>query len=674
MDKKTSYLSMFLEESREHIQALDDELMQLEQNSENQESLQSLFRSAHTLKGMAATMEFSHMAELTHHMEDLLDALRGERLAWSEDAADLLFACSGVLRQMVDEIDGGGQDADVDVNPLVLQLTSFLSGKSHSVESSESLVSLGNLDGSHLTDQWWIDRSVPEGQRLYRLRIVPTGTCALPGARLFMALKAYAASCQVVAAHPSAAELAQGVTATEVELVVVCDLAEENLAAIGMCISEIARVEVQSVPEMVGAQTEKEKTLATGGVQPAKMGVGKEEKSGGLGARVTHRPAMNVRVSTDKLDLLFNLVTELVETKTRLESVAQQQASRDLLETAEQLSRLSRQLQDLVMQTRLMPLETVFQRFPRMVRDLAKGLGKQVEFRVEGAQTELDRAMVEELGDLLVHLLRNAIDHGIEAPEKRVALGKSAAGVVRLAAYSKGNRAVIEISDDGQGIDGTSVLQKALKQGLVSAAEADNLRLEQIYTFLFYPGFSTAQVISNVSGRGVGLDVVRSKVQSLGGEVHVESQLGKGSMFRVNLPLTLSIFEAMLVSVGSEVYAIPLDAVHQVYTQKRQDLHTLHGRPLFFVENQSMPLVFLGEAFQVPDYQSDLQQVPVLVLARDGRYAALAVDGFLGQQEIVLKTLGAYFPQEIPGISGATILGDGRVALVVNPGSFLRKE
>ena len=674
MDKKTSYLSMFLEESREHIQALDDELMQLEQNSANQESLQSLFRSAHTLKGMAATMEFSHMAELTHHMEDLLDALRGERLVWSEDVADLLFACSGVLRQMVDEIDGGGQDADVDVNPLVLQLTSFLSGKSHSAESSESLVSLRNSDGSHLADQWWIDRSVPEGQRLYRLRIVPTGTCALPGARLFMALKAYGASCQVVAAHPSATELAQGVTATEVELVVVCDLAEENLAAIGMGISEIARVEVQSVPEMAGVQTEKEKTLATGGVQPAKMGVGKEEKSGGLGARVTHRPATNVRVSTDKLDLLFNLVTELVETKTRLESVAQQQASRDLLETAEQLSRLSRQLQDLVMQTRLMPLETVFQRFPRMVRDLAKGLGKQVEFRVEGAQTELDRAMVEELGDLLVHLLRNAIDHGIEAPEKRVALGKSAAGVVRLAAYSKGNRAVIEISDDGQGIDGTSVLQKALKQGLVSAAEADNLRLEQIYTFLFYPGFSTAQVISNVSGRGVGLDVVRSKVQSLGGEVHVESQLGKGSMFRVNLPLTLSIFEAMLVSVGSEVYAIPLDAVHQVYTQKRRDLHTLHGRPLFFVENQSMPLVFLGEASQVPDYQSDLQQVPVLVLARDGRYAALAVDGFLGQQEIVLKTLGAYFPQEIPGISGATILGDGRVALVVNPGSFLRKE
>jgi len=380
-----------------------------------------------------------------------------------------------------------------------------------------------------------------------------------------------------------------------------------------------------------------------------------------------------IRVDIERLDVLMNLLSEMLIDRVRLEQLSGDLKHHDLTDTVEHLSRVSSDLQNIVLKLRMVPVDTVFSRFPRMMRDLAKSLDKKIDFIITGAETELDRTVIDEIGDPLVHLLRNAVDHGIESIEDRIAAGKPETGTVHLRAFHSGNHVFIEIEEDGHGIDRAMVLKKAIKNGVVTAERAAQMSDEQVYMLLFASGFSTAEKVSDISGRGVGLDVVRSKITSLGGHVIVESKLGQGTKFIVQLPLTLSILSAMLFRLGSEKYAIPLSSIVETSMVKKEKIRRVHGGiRMVDYRDSVIPLLSLSTLFDCPNY-SDMEEeeVEIIIVRKGERIAALAIDDFIGQSEIVLKPLGSYL-KNAPGFSGATILGDGQVALIIDPNALLK--
>ncbi|MEC0149818.1 chemotaxis protein CheA, partial [Paenibacillus macerans] len=402
---------------------------------------------------------------------------------------------------------------------------------------------------------------------------------------------------------------------------------------------------------------------------PAQQG---EHKSGARAGGGTPAPSRTIRVDIDRLDVLMNLLSELLIDRSRLEQLANEVKRADLTETVEHMSRVGSDLQNIVLKLRMVPIDTVFNRFPRMVRDLAKSLDKKIDLVIVGAETELDRTVIDEIGDPLVHLLRNAVDHGVEPVAERVAAGKPETGTVNLRAFHSGNHVFIEIEDDGHGIDRDKVLKKALKNGVVKESEAASMTDEQVYMLLFAPGFSTAEVISDISGRGVGLDVVKSKIESLSGVVSVQSKLGAGTKFSVQMPLTLSIISAMLIKVGAEKYAIPLSSIVETGLIKREQVRELHGYTMIPYRDTHIPLMSLAQLFDIPGFsESDEEETEIVVIRKGDRMAALAVESFIGQSEIVIKNLGKYLPA-IQGVAGATILGDGQVALIIDPNAFIK--
>lgn len=379
-----------------------------------------------------------------------------------------------------------------------------------------------------------------------------------------------------------------------------------------------------------------------------------------------------IRVDIERLDVLMNLFSELLIDRVRLEQLASEASNPALTETVEHMSRVSSDLQNVVLKLRMVPVDTVFNRFPRMVRDLAKSLDKKLDLVITGAETEMDRTVIDEIGDPLVHLLRNSVDHGIESVADRIAAGKPETGTVNLRAFHSGNNVFIEIEDDGNGINRDKVLNSAISKGILTAEQAAVMTDEEAYQVLFAPGFSTAAVISDVSGRGVGLDVVKSKITALGGNVTVHSTLGQGTNFSVQLPLTLSIIAAMMIQIGSEKYAIPLSSIVETAIVKRTQIRSVHGNKMIAFRDSHIPLISLSQLFEVPDFNEDEEEETEVVVIRKGdRLAALSVQDFLGQSEIVLKNLGKYLPN-IQGISGATILGDGQVALIIDPNVFIK--
>ncbi|HZG58313.1 chemotaxis protein CheA, partial [Paenibacillus sp.] len=369
---------------------------------------------------------------------------------------------------------------------------------------------------------------------------------------------------------------------------------------------------------------------------------------------------------------LMNLFSELLIDRVRLEALANEVKRPDLIETVEHMGRVSSDLQGVVMKLRMMPVESVFNRFPRMVRDVAKTLGKKVDLVITGADTELDRTVVDEIGDPLVHLLRNSVDHGIESIEERIRAGKPETGTVHLRAFHSGNHVFIEAEDDGKGINRDVILKRAIKNGIVSKEQGDAMTDEAVYQLLFASGFSTAEVISDISGRGVGLDVVKSKIESLGGRVYITSVPGKGSKFSIQLPLTLSIIMAMMVKLGSEKYAIPLSSIVETMIVHKKDIRIVHGNRMFEYRSSVIPLISLSKLFDVSDYSDFGEEETEIVIVRKGdRIAGIAVDELIGQQEIVLKSLGKYLTN-LFAISGATILGDGQVALILDTNALIK--
>lgn len=689
------YLSMFIDESNDHLQSLNENMLLLEQTPNDLSIVQIIFRSAHTLKGMAATMGFEDLASLTHQMENVLDLVRNEKLVMQDFIFDTLFKGLDALEAMVEDITQGGE-GKADVSAIVADLQAIVRGEAPSAGSAKSAGSAPAKQETNTAIQLdefqysVLQQSIGEGHRVLYIDVAIRDDCQLKAVRAYMVFDLLEKSGEVIKSHPTVQDIEQEKFEKSFSLYYITQKDPAELKQQILNVSEIDQASVveldheslQQMAEMGAASAQsaaavaeetKPDTAAPAAAAPAAES--KDNKPAAAAkpaAKTGGAPARTIRVDIERLDVLMNLFSELLIDRVRLEQLASEVQNHALTETVEHMSRVSSDLQNIVLKLRMVPVDTVFSRFPRMVRDLAKSLDKKLELVITGAETELDRTVIDEIGDPLVHLLRNAVDHGIESPQDRVAAGKPETGTVHLRAFHSGNHVFIEIEEDGRGIYRDNVLKSALKKGIVTEEEAKGMSDEQVHQLLFAPGFSTAEKISDVSGRGVGLDVVKAKITSLGGQVTIYSTPGKGTNFSVQLPLTLSIIAAMLVKMGSEKYAIPLSSIVETGIVKKEQIRQVHGNKMVDFRGSMIPLISLSRIFEVPDFnEEDESETEIIVIHKGDRLAALAVDEFIGQNEIVLKNLGKYLPQ-IKGISGATILGDGQVALILDPNVFIK--
>ncbi|WP_416297308.1 chemotaxis protein CheW [Paenibacillus illinoisensis] len=684
------YLSMFIDESNDHLQSLNDNMLQLEGNPEDLGIVQVIFRSAHTLKGMAATMGFEDLASLTHKMENVLDLVRNEKLKMQDYIFDTLFKSLDALESMVQDITSGGE-GKADVSAIVASLQAIESGEwtggetpvatttAKSVESISSAVDLDEFQYSVL------DQSIAEGHRVFYIDVLVSEDSQLKGVRAYMVFDLLERSGEVVKSFPTVQDIEQEKFERSFSLYYITTKEAQELEKSILSISEIESAKViqldqetlQQMTNQAAAAVEAETVaIATAVSQEIATAVKSEEKPAAkqpaAPTKQAAAPSRTIRVDIERLDVLMNLFSELLIDRSRLEQLASETGNNDLSDTVAHLSRVSSDLQNIVLKLRMVPVDTVFNRFPRMIRDLAKTLDKKIDLVITGAETELDRTVIDEIGDPLVHLLRNAVDHGVESIAERVAAGKPEMGTVNLRAFHSGNHVFIEIEDDGKGIYREKLLQTAIKRGVVTEEQGAKMSDDEVNQLLFAPGFSTADKISDISGRGVGLDVVKSKITSLGGNVTIHSTPGKGTNFSVQLPLTLSIIAAMLVRVGSEKYAIPLSSIVETAIVQREQVRNIHGNKMITFRESLIPYLSLNEVFGVPDFNDeDESETEIVVIRKGDRLAAVSVEEFIGQSEIVLKSMGTYLPS-IEGISGATILGDGQVALIVDPNAFIK--
>ncbi|WP_337098872.1 chemotaxis protein CheA [Paenibacillus sp. YIM B09110] len=691
-----AYLSMFIDESNDHLQALNENLLKLESEPGELSIVQAIFRSAHTLKGMSATMGFEDLAALTHEMENVLDLVRNSKLKMDSFIFDTLFKGLDALEAMVQDIVGGGT-GKADVTAIVASLQVILKSDYKSGAASAQPVATevvkpsAGTAGAMLLDEFQSSvllQSIESGQNVYHIQVSVRDNCVLKAARAYMVFDLLERSGEIVKSEPSVQDIEQEKfdlsfsvftisplegadlqkqisDISEIESAVVTLLDQESLAMLSQspaapAIDSVAQVNETAAVPVIEAQSQTAATAAAPAAQ----------------ASTSSAPApavsRTIRVDIERLDTLMNLFSELLIDRVRLEQLSSEIKRNDLTETVEHMARVSSDLQNIVLKLRMVPVESVFNRFPRMIRDLAKSLDKKIDLVISGAETELDRTVIDEIGDPLVHLLRNSVDHGIETVEERIAAGKSETGTINLRAYHSGNHVFIEVEEDGRGIHKERVLKTAIKNGVVTEEEAKKLTNDEINMLIFAAGFSTADKISDISGRGVGLDVVRSKITSLGGNVTVDSAQGRGTKFSVQLPLTLSIISAMLVKLGSEKYAIPLSSIVETGIIRKEQVLHVHGNRMIEFRNTIIPVVSLSKVLDSPDYNEDTEEETEIVVVRKGeKWAAVTVDEFIGQSEIVLKTLGKYLAN-IEAISGATILGDGYVALIIDPNALIK--
>lgn len=675
------YLDMFIEESKEHLQAINSNLLVLEAEPDNIQIVNEIFRSAHTLKGMAATMGFEDMASLTHEAENVLDLMRNYKLKINSDIMDVIFQSVDLMEGMVyNIIDGGNGSADV--STLVGKLRAIVTGDLSAIQAgqaaAEEVVAAKAAAGTerrHDLDEFALTvmrQSKETGNNLLWIKVILQESCLLRAARAYMVFDQLESAGEVIKATPSVEDLENERFDYEFEVIYITMQPLEAIRKIIENVSEVKEVLIEEVDV-----SEHQKQVEEGANEVASTQVAERKQSAeaapataNAGKKVS--TGKTIRVDIERLDILMNLFSELVIDRGRLEQLSREIGRGELSETVEHMSRISGDLQNLILTMRMVPVEQVFNRFPRMVRDLAKDLNKKVNLEIFGAETELDRTVIDEIGDPLVHLLRNSIDHGIEMPAERKKNGKPEEGTVQLKAYHSGNHVFIEVKDDGAGINKAGILKKAMERGIVNAATAENLSDKQIYELLFASGFSTAEVITDISGRGVGLDVVKNKIESLGGSVSVDSVRGEGTTFLIQLPLTLSIISAMLVQVKNEKYAVPLSSIIETAVFRKDEIMLAHRQRVIDFRGRVVPLVSLKGIFHVPDNGAGNDEEVAVVIVRKGeKMAGLVVDSFIGQQEIVLKSLGKYLVN-VFAISGATILGDGQVALIIDCNALIK--
>lgn len=684
------YMEMFLDESREHLQSLNDGLLSLENDPEDLSVLNEIFRNAHTLKGMSATMGYTKTAELTHDMENLLDMLRKEQLKVSPEIIDVIFKCLDTLQEMVENISNGESEDLVDVSDLVRQVNAIAKGESADAAPAEAAPAAaapeasGEAGAIHISDteKTVIVEAKNSGLVPYHVHVEISENCILKSARSYMVMNALDEISDVIKSVPPAEDLEQEKFDHSFDVIIVSDADAKAIESAVSAISEItvanvtefdpekaaAPVAPAAAPAASAPAAPEAAPAAKAAPAPAKKA---DAKPAAKDAKKTHMGGQSVRVDIEKLDTLMNLVGELVTNKVRLEQIGMTHRLTDLTETLEQMDRVTTDLQSVVMKVRMVPVSQVFNRFPRMVRDLTKELNKEINLTIEGEDTELDRTVIDEIGDPLMHLLRNSLDHGVEHPDEREAKGKPRTGEVGLIARHEGNNVVIMVTDDGSGINADKIRNKAVEKGMISREEADALPDADAVRLIFLPGFSTAEVITDVSGRGVGMDVVRSKIESLGGNVDVETKIDEGSVFKIKLPLTLAIIQAMLVKVQNEMYAIPLGSIDSTINITPDDIKTVQNKEVIVLRGEIIPIARLGEVLSVPKGEDTNEEDIFVVVVHVGDHKmGIVVDNLIGQQEIVIKTLGKLL-SGLKMLAGATVLGDGHVAMILDVSSLM---
>ncbi len=684
-----NYMDLFLEESREHLQVLNEQLLVLEREHENKGAIGEIFRSAHTLKGMSATMGFENIADLTHNMENLLDKLRSDKLKVNQEINDVLFLCVDTLEDMVESIIAQ-DDRQFDVSELINTLEILERGDSAPQKAKEEKKPEAKAEpgpaqeqsGSkcidarkHLDDYGleMLEKARAGGANTYFFKIMLDEQCVMKSVRAFMIFNALEGLGDIIKSIPHTQEIEDENFDREI---LVYFISEEEIDVVRNAINNISEVSVVedceflAIEEIEAKIAEEEIKQDKGaGPQEERSKVSSQTPAGGPAKDAGKFAQKTVRVEISKLDTLMNLVGELVINKTRLEQIHDAGDGASLNETIEQVGRITTDLQDIVMYVRMVPIEQVFNRFPRMVRDLSRDLDKEINFIMEGKETELDRTVIDEIGDPLVHLIRNSLDHGIESHEERLKTGKPREGTVRISASQEGNSVLIVVEDDGAGINTEVVREKAVERNVITEEESRNLSDHVINNLIFEAGFSTAKEVTDVSGRGVGLDVVRQKISSLRGSVHLESKRGEGSKFVIKLPLTLAIIQALMVKVKEEVYAIPLANIDETTSVLCDEIKNIQGQQVMVLRGNVLPLVNLAEVLDVKSEIEKEEELFVVVVRKGEQRIGLVVSELIGQQEIVINSLGSIL-RDTRGIAGAAILGDGTVSLILDISSL----
>lgn len=682
----SQYLQVFIEESKDNLQTLNENLLNLENNPNDTETLNAIFRVAHTLKGMAGTMGFVKMQKLTHTIENVLSEIRAGNIMLQPNMVDILFQSLDALENYVEEITETSEEGDKEYTQLMAALTSIINPTEEKPsEPSAPSTYETNPDAIELPEAQEVvkNNALMMGLRVFQITIELSESCVLKSARSYIVFNELEHLGEIIHCVPSTQEIEEEKFDRTFTVVIVTHELQEKIQETILNISEIESVTTialemssQAKPETKPAEVESvvaepvvevESVVAEPSTtKPATEPTKAEEK--GTTAKSSNSNK-TVRVNIDRLDALMNLVSELIIVKTQLEGLkVGGEVESNYNDSVEYLERITTNLNAAVMKVRMVPVETVFNRFPRMIRDISRKLNKEIELIMSGEETELDRTVIDEIGDPLIHLLRNAADHGLETTEERLELDKPRKGIIKLSAYQDGNSVMIEVEDDGKGIDIEKTKRKAIEKGSITAEEAENMTDKDIIDLLFKPSFSTAEKVSDLSGRGVGLDVVKSKITSLGGHVDVETEKGKGSRFIIRLPLTLAIIQVLMINVANDNYAIPLNNIQNVEDVHREDIKLVQDQEVIIVRDKIIPIIRLRNVLGLPP--EDKETMMSVIVKKGDKQVGIIVDSLVGQQEIVIKSLGKYL-SGIDIIAGATILGNGEVALILDINSLI---
>lgn len=704
----SQYLDIFLDESKEHLQNLSDQIMDLEQNPENMDTINEIFRAAHSLKGMAGTMGYKRMQTLTHDMENVFSEVRNGTFKVQSGMIDVLFKCLDALEEYVDNIQQTTEEGTNDNQDLIDILNSILKNNGEikplassgangtSAETSNAGAAAGTKGARWQeiklmeTERMLIEKASGDGIKTFGITVYVEEACVLKAARAFLVFKALEKLGEVIVASPSVQDIEDEKFELTFSLIFISESTSEEIKAAIKSVSEIeeafcAEYVVAAEPEKPAlekpAEEVKQPTPAPAAPAPASAAPSTTPTaSAATGSRPAAKPAAKpvvnrtVRVDIEKLDNLMNLVSELIIAKNSLISATAAEGKSvngSINEQIEYLESVTTNLHESVMKVRMVPIESVVAKFPRMIRDLSKKLDKKMELYMSGEDTELDRTVVDEIGDPLMHMLRNSADHGLEPNDVRVANGKPEVGSIFLDAYQDGNNVVIEVRDDGGGINVEAVKGKAIERGTISPEQAETMTEKEIIDLLFLPSFSTAKKVSDVSGRGVGLDVVKSKIESLSGEVEVKNRFGEGSSWIIRLPLTLAIIQALMVVVGEEKYAIALGSIQTIEDVLPEDIKLVQAKEVIHIRGTVIPIIRLRKVLDIPPVEgAENKNLTVIIVKKGDKQAGLVVDELIGQQEVVIKSMGKYI--KVPKmISGATILGDGEVALILDTNALI---
>ena len=701
----SQYLEIFIDETSEHLQNLRDCIMELEKDPENMDTINEIFRAAHSLKGMAGTMGFKRMQRLTHDMENVFQEVRSEKVKVTSSMIDLLFKCLDAIEGYLDNVKASSDEGTEDNELIIKELNDFIAAEDGAAaapapaqaepKKEEAPAQTAGGDdkkyfefGLSESEKDKIKQAEEGGAHIYGMTIYIQKECLLKAARAFLVFKAVEEFGEILVYNPSSQDIEDEKFDCDFSIFIASDEPYEKIAEAAKSVSEIDKVVGEEVKyETLAAKQEKAEADAAAAEKsqdaPAEAAPAQEQpqaqavkpaaktQSSGNKKQTVAKPVTNrtVRVDIEKLDALMNQVSELIIAKNSLVSISSTDSgdfqNQSFHEQIEYLERITTNLHESVMKVRMVPIESVVAKFPRMIRDLSRKLDKKMELYMTGEDTELDRTVVDQIGDPLQHLLRNSADHGLEDNATRIAKGKPEVGSIFLNAFQEGNNVIIQVGDDGNGIDVEAVRNKAIERGVITEEQAETMSQKEIINLLFLPSFSMAKKITDISGRGVGLDVVKSNIEALGGDVEVKTELGVGTTFTVRLPLTLAIIQALMVEIRDEKYAIALGSISNIEDIPVKDIKYVEAQEVIHLRGKVIPLIRMDQVLDIEPKEEEPESLTVVIVQKGENLAGLVVDNLIGQQEIVIKSLGKYINNN-KIISGATILGDGEVALILD--------